>query len=294
LIASYEFAFSIEVSDVCAAPNQAILQAANRTTNFNNETWEIAEYYLYCDSSHANNPLITQTTEAYNNLSSVQSLVIYLNQTASEYGIQQQASILTADYTNILNDLLVLNESLNCDVIHNVYYVNIENDTCHDLINEWFVLYLFQFAIIILIIIRSWFICSQKPNNPPEVSNTLKSYPSYYTKEGTNIESGNNQNIQYGMLVDDVVLNDTSFGRGSSLTSQSTYTDDDVQECVHYLTAFEDENERKKQAEILKQVGYRNKKNPRPLNSDMVFKAMAIIRNRQSTIDSKYKHPLFQ
>jgi len=50
----------------------------------------------------------------------------------------------------------------------------------------------------------------------------------------------------------------------------------------------------KKQAEILKQVGYQNKKNPRPLNSDMVFKAMAIIRNRQSTIDSKYKHPLFQ
>jgi len=30
------------------------------------------------------------------------------------------------------------------------------------------------------------------------------------------------------------------------------------------------------------------------LNADVVLKAMAILRNRQNTIESKYKHPLMQ
>jgi len=292
IVASYEFAFSVEVSDVCAAPNQAILQAANRTSNFDNETWEIAEYYLYCDTNHPNNPLITQTTNAYQNLISIQSSIIYLNHTAANYSIQEQVAVLYSDYQTCLTELVELNQSLNCSTIHNVYYVSIQNDTCHKLIQEWFILYVLQFMIVTLLIVRSCFMCIQ--NNDSVVHSEKTSIPSHYNENINKYEGSINQNFQYGMLVDDVALNDTSYGRTSSVSSQSSFTDDDVQECVRYLTQFENENERKKQAEILKQKGYPNKKHPKPLNSDLVYKSMAIVRNRQNTMDSKYKHPLYK
>jgi len=280
IVSSYEFAFSVEMSDICAAPNQAILQVANRS-NFDNESWEIVEYYLYCDVNHNKNPLITQTTNAYQNLIAVQSSIILLNQTAANYSIQDQVAILYSDYQKCLNELVTLNESLNCETIHNVYYVDIQNNTCDDLINEWFTLYVLQFVIVTLIFIRSYFVCVQNNNNSVDRT-SINSVPSYYNDGGS---TGKIQSVQYGFLLDDV----TSFRRSSI-----SYTDDDVQECVRYLNQFENENERKKQAEILKQKGYQTKGRSVPLSYDLVEKSMAIVRNRQNTMDSKYKHPLYK
>ena len=66
--------------------------------------------------------------------------------------------------------------------------------------------------------------------------------------------------------------------------------DKDYKKCIGFLAKFSDENERMKQAEMLKEIGYPGTLSP--LNDQLVEKSCAILRNGERTKDSSHKHPL--
>ncbi len=92
IIASIQFGYSVEVSDVCDNTNGAILQAANQILNPDNETLGIIDYYLYCDNHHSN-PLMTYINEAEDTITSQQANVVTLVQVAPLYGVQVEKDL---------------------------------------------------------------------------------------------------------------------------------------------------------------------------------------------------------
>ena len=57
------------------------------------------------------------------------------------------------------------------------------------------------------------------------------------------------------------------------------------------MNQFEDWDEKTKQSEMLKEVGY-NPGTVNPLPAELVERSMAILRNADRNKDSKYKHRL--
>ena len=103
VIGSIQFGISVEVADICADPNDAVIQAINHTSfdTSDNVTVEILQYYVYCDIEHKNNPLIRYCDQAYEelvNLTNTMSLVIYAAQ-----GTEYEVSILTGQVSFFLN-----------------------------------------------------------------------------------------------------------------------------------------------------------------------------------------------
>lgn len=83
IIGSVQFGVSVELADMCADPNDAVIQAINHTSfdTSDNVTTEILQYYVFCDSEHKNNPLINYCNQAYTELFNLtltmELLVIY-------------------------------------------------------------------------------------------------------------------------------------------------------------------------------------------------------------------------
>lgn len=127
----------------------------------------------------------------------------------------------------MLKDLQYLNNSLNCHLI-NEYYVDIQHDMCFDMINQWFIVYSLQYGIVLLLIIRSLFVCTnggkykkssrdqlnsysnssnQMSNNP--MSNNGMSNNNPLRQEYGRLQSDVSDQPCYGMMSDDVVLENT-------------------------------------------------------------------------------------
>ena len=164
IISSYQFAFSVQVSDACNDPQNTILQGVN-VTNTNKDidatTIDIVEYYIYCNNQYDYNPLYNYTSSAYSSLSSLNDTIYTVLGPAGQLcDITNETDILLHDYNKTLSQLLIIESALQCDEI-NGYLTNITNDLCVDGINYWYLLYAAQIFSILLLVIRSMCICTK-------------------------------------------------------------------------------------------------------------------------------------
>ena len=161
IFASLQFGISVEVADICADPNDATIQAVSSglggSADFN-DTLLILEYYVYCDESHSNNPLLDAIDDTRELLANLSSVILTLETYSNGTNVEDEVDDLSASYNKSVVQTGALAGHLECDEI-NGYYNDLIDSFCYDLLDEWFSLYLMQGITVVLLLVRMCIIC---------------------------------------------------------------------------------------------------------------------------------------
>ena len=278
IISSWQFAFSVQVSDACNNPQDSILQGVNITNNNNNideTTIEIVEYYIYCNNKYPTNPLYNYTQSALIDLQSLNSTIQLVLPYAKDCDITNETNILLKDYNKTLSQLNTVEKALQCNDINN-YLTNITTDLCDDGINYWYLLYASQVFVIFLLIIRSFCICTKS-----EIDYDNNNHYNVIVQNSSSVNDENNADNPYQIM-------------SNPLSSPvPNFSDKDVRKCIKYLLQFSDDLQlMEKKGKELEKTGYDN--SGIPLHEALVKKSIAILKNYQLNQDSKFIHPLLR
>ncbi|ETO31361.1 hypothetical protein RFI_05757 [Reticulomyxa filosa] len=307
-LASIQFAYSVQVSDACSNSEDSVLQVVNNSLAYSSQhdqavtTYQIVNYYLYCDDAHSYNPLIFDMTEAQAGMSLINSSVLWYYYNGSSYGVPQVfyiyihtyirihicVSLLCVMFTLVVRVVHVIsqNEStqllmdyqqfmkqstnellcLQCSSLNGLYH-HTRNDLCLTFVKQWYITYVCEFALVFFVAIRGCFLCKNKASVQSEPKTVLTE--------------------------DDIKPN---FGRVDPSPEPTPpsfeASDDDVKKALRYLYKCETLQERKDKANQLKAKGYPDSN--KSVSKNAVDKAVSILNNRDRTSKSTYIHPFLQ
>ena len=192
IIAWIQFAVSVQIADGCDDPNNSIWSAVDQYNN-NQETKDIIKYYLYCsDNDTLINPLNESFYEPYNILIQLNSSINELEQVSDVFDIVQEVDALSNDYVQTINLMNEINDTLQCETIDE-YKDSMITELCGDGLDYWLIYYSMQIAFIVLLVFRSWSICTEDKAKAAEGSNF---------NDNNNFNDGYNNN-NYGTHIDE-------------------------------------------------------------------------------------------
>ena len=97
VLATLQFAVSVQISDGCAAPTDALHQAVDLFADI--EVVDIFKYYLDCTQNETlSNPLSTSFDTSYHIIIGLNDTMLLLRDNAPIYGIVQEVDHLYYDY----------------------------------------------------------------------------------------------------------------------------------------------------------------------------------------------------
>eukprot|EP00485_Elphidium_margaritaceum_P020299 CAMPEP_0202729194 /NCGR_PEP_ID=MMETSP1385-20130828/186008_1 /ASSEMBLY_ACC=CAM_ASM_000861 /TAXON_ID=933848 /ORGANISM="Elphidium margaritaceum" /LENGTH=602 /DNA_ID=CAMNT_0049395451 /DNA_START=22 /DNA_END=1830 /DNA_ORIENTATION=+ len=288
-VASYQFALSVQVSDACADPPNAILQGVNLTVadssiggeHLSASTLEIVEYYVYCDAQqYAYNPLLNYTRNAYAQLVALNATVYGLAPYAEDCNVQNESAILLRDYNHSLTQLVGVIDALQCERIH-ASLTSVTNDMCVDGIQWWFLFYAAQCLVILLLVLRGYCVCTTKV----EQFRVGEANHNHYNVVVDNDDAASEHSDDRDAIIADA--------RRSRAVSRPSFNDNDVRKCIKFLLPFMDnETVLDQKAQSLQRSGFN--RSGQPLNAELVRRALSIVKNYKANSDSHFVHPLLK
>ena len=112
ILCAVQFAVSIEISDGCTDPTRTILDVINVTTEMDEPTMAIPEYYLQCKSTDQDvaNPFLELINIAILKLMSIEKPVQIIMKNKEVCRYEEMADVLYREYNFSLNHLAKVNE----------------------------------------------------------------------------------------------------------------------------------------------------------------------------------------